>query len=305
VDSEEEGMSMTTEHEKPKLRFTRDLSIFEMNEQNRDLSEKPDLEESMRLHKFMPSSPIQCVRRGPVKLRVIRGHSRLDYATRLGIGVWYVIDSTVTDLFELEGISSSSWSIGDFLVARAKAGDEDCRRVIAFMKQYGINQGAAISLMAGESAASGNAQRKVKQGTFRVSKDLSHATLVCELIAFCRAHGAACAGTTGFTNALSAVARVPEFDPAVFRSRIRKMPSLLARQATTQSYLEIIEDVYNYQAKGNRLNLAYRAIEVGRERRATFGGQSAQGRERGAEARKARATSSSRPAQRSISSVTA
>lgn len=297
---------MSQEHEKPKLQFTRDLSIFEMHPLNRDLSEHPALEESMKKYHFMPSSPIQCVRNGPGKLKVIRGHHRLEYAKRLGLGVWYVIDPTVTNIFDLEGDSSSRWSIKDFLHARARAGGEDYKKVIAFQKQYVINLGAAISLMAGESAGSQNAAKKVKQGTFRVSKDLTHALLVGELVAFCRSHGAACAGETGFVNALSAVARVPEFEPQVFRSRITKMPSLLAKQATTKSYLEIIEEVYNYGAKGKRLPLAFRAIEVGRERKATFGGKKARaiGRERAAEATRLRhavsRSSGSLPAQKTL-----
>lgn len=286
---------MTTEHEKPKLQFTRDLSIFEMHELNRDLAEKPALEESMKTHGFMPSSPIQCIRNGGARLKVIRGHHRLDYAKRLGIGVWYVIDPTVTEIFELEGDSSSHWSIKDFLHARAKAGDADCAKVIVFQKRYGIAQGAAISLMAGESAGSDNAQRKVKQGKFRVSRDLTHANLVGELVNFCRASGAACAVTSGFVKALSAVARVPEFEPQIFRDRVKKMPSLLALQATTKSYLELIEEVYNYGAKGKRLPLAFRAVEVGRERQRTFGGNRSAGAslggKRGAEARAKKARS--------------
>lgn len=287
--------------EKPKLQFTKNLSIFEMHELNRDVTEKPALEESMRLNKFMPSSPIQCIRNGSGKLKVIRGHHRLHYARRLGIGVWYVIDSTVTDLFALEGDSSSRWTISDFLIARAKAGDENCKKVIAFQKHYGINQGAAISLMGGESAGSGNSQKRLKQGTFVVSKDLAHATLIGELVSFCRSHGAACAGETGFVKALSAVARVPEFEPDVFRSRIKKMPSLLAKQTTSKNYLEIIEEVYNYGAKGRRLPLAFRALEIGRQRRDTFGGKNRSSRERDAQAQQqVRSASSPKPTRKSI-----
>ena len=279
-------MSMT-EHEKPKLCYTRDLTIFEMHELNRDLAEKPALEESMKAHGFMPSSPIQCVRNGRGKLKVIRGHHRLDYAKRLGLPVWYIIDSTVTDIFELEGDSSSRWSLGDFVHARAKAKNEDCIRVLDFQKRHGIGLGAVVSLMAGESAASKNATSKVKRGTFRVSKDLSHANLIGELVDFCRITGAQCAGETGFVNALSSVARVPEFEPLVFKRRVAKMPSLIAKQATGKSYLAIIEEVYNYGAKGKRVPLAFRAVEVGRQRRESFGGKSALGRKRAAEARKA------------------
>jgi len=277
-----------TEHEKPKLQFTRDLSIFEMHELNRDIGEHPALEESMTAHKFMPSSPIQCVRNGRGKLKVIRGHHRLHYARRLGIGVWYVIDETVTDLFELEGDSSSRWTLSDFVHARAKAKNEDYVRLLDFQKRHGIGLGAAVSLMAGESAGSLNAVPKAKRGTFRVSRDLSHANLIGELVDFCRATGASCAGETSFVNALSAVARVPEFEPLIFKKRVARMPSLLAKQATGKNYLTMIDEVYNYGAKGKGVPLAFRAVEVGRERRATFGGKRALGLKRSAEARAAR-----------------
>ena len=283
-------MSMT-EHEKPKLYHTKDLSIFEMHELNRDLSDHSALEESMRKHGFMPSSPIQCVRNGRGKLKVIRGHHRLHYAKAIGLPVWYVVDPTVTDIFELEGDSGSRWNIKDFLHARAKAkgqpGNEDCARVIAFQKEHQINQGVAICLMAGDGAGSTNAYEKVKRGTFRVSRNLTHAMLVAELVDFCRAAGAACAGTSGFVKALSSVARVPQFEPDLFKRRVKKMPSLLARQATSKSYMEIIEEVYNYGAKDKRIPLAFLATEEGRKRKETFGGKKALGRKLGAEARKA------------------
>lgn len=288
-------MSMA-EHEKPKLHYTRDLSLFEMHETNRNLSEKPALEESMKQHGFMPSSPLHCIRNGHGKLKVIRGHHRLDYAKRLGIGVWYVIDTTVTDIFELEGDSSSRWTLADFVAAYAKAKNEDYIRVIDFQKRHGVGLGAAVSLMAGESAGSLNAVSKAKRGTFRVSKDLSHANLIGELVDFCRATGASCAGETSFVNALSAVARVPEFEPLVFKQRVAKMPSLIAKQATGKNYLTIIEEVYNYGAKGKRVPLAFRAVEVGRHRKETFG-RCAQKKTEAKSARPKRPTKASSAAQ--------
>ena len=65
------------------------------------------------------------------------------------------------------------------------------------------------------------------------------------------------------------------------------MPSLLARQATSKSYMEIIEEVYNYGAKDKRIPLTFLAAEEGRKRKETFGGKKALGRKLGAEARKA------------------
>lgn len=240
------------------------------------MKEKPALEQSMRVHGFMPSSPLHCTRAANGKFKVIRGHHRLEYAKRLGLGVWYVVDKTVTDIFELEG-SPSTWSLKDFVEGRARAGDEDCKRVLSFQERYGIGLGVAVSLMSGESAGSSNAGGRVRRGTFRVTRNLAHAQLVGELVDFCHASGSSCARESGFVNALSSVARIPEFDPQVFKQRVSKMPSLISKQATGKSYLTIIEDVYNYGAKGKRIPLAFRAVEVARQRKLSFGGKNGRG----------------------------
>lgn len=263
---------MNVEHEKPKLQYAKDLSIFQVHELNRDIAEKPALLESMEKHKFMPSSPIQCVREGG-KLKVIRGHHRLHYAKRLGLGVWYVIDPSNTNLYDLEGDSSSRWTLSDFVHSRAKSGDENCQMVLDYKRRHGIGLGPAVSLMGGESAGSMNLISRIKRGTYRVAKDLSHASLVGELVDYCRASGFSYAGETSFVNALSSICRIPEFEPSVLKQRVSKMPSLLTKHSTVKGYLVIIEEVYNYGAKGKRVNLAFRAEEVGRERQASFGGK--------------------------------
>lgn len=256
---------------KPKLQVTKDYGMFEMHELNRDMSEHPALLESMKHHGFMPSSPIQCVRNGRGTLKVIRGHHRLDYAKRLGLAVWYVIDDTNTNIWELEGDSSSSWSIVDFLIARAKAGDENCQKVIAFKKRHGLTQGAAISLLGGEGAGSGNQMKKVKVGTYRVSDNLKHAEAVAGVVDFCKGCGIDFATQSAFVAAVSMVLRIPEFDAEIFQHRISRNPSLLQRQTNSKDYLRIIEDAYNYGAKGRSLSVKLRAIEIGRQRQKTFG----------------------------------
>lgn len=258
-------------YDKPKLTYTKDLSIFQMHELNRDLSDKPALEESLKTHGFMPSSPIQCVRGSGGKLKIVRGHHRFHYAKRLGLGVWYVIDPTVTDIFELEGDASSRWSITDFVRARAKAKDINCIKVLEYQKRHGVTLGAAISLMKGEAAGSNNGLSMLKRGTFRVTDDTQHAELVGMLVDFCREHGASFAGQSAFVSAISKVCMVPEFEPMTFMQRVQKMPSLLCKRSTLDAYLSVIEDAYNYGAKAKRFPLVFRAKEVARERHPVLG----------------------------------
>jgi hypothetical protein len=64
---------------------------------------------------------------------------------------------------------------------------------------------------------------------------------------------------------------VPECDPEILKHRVSKSPALLQRRTSSAGYLEELEALYNYGAKGKRLPLVFRAREVGRERQASFG----------------------------------
>jgi hypothetical protein len=257
-------------HEKPRLPCTRDYGIFEMHEFNRPLHDDVRLLESMTRVGFMPSSPIQCRRNGNDKLKVIRGHHRLDCAKRLKLPVWYVIDESNTDLFSLEGCRQA-WSVRDFAHARASAGDEGCAKILAFQKQHGLTLGAAASLVGGESAGSNHKIRAIKAGTFKVAPDTRQALTVVAITDHCRASGVSFATSSAFVSAVSAVVLVSEFDPAVFRHRVTLYPSLMAKRSTVAECLNEIEALYNYGAKDRRLPLAFKAKEAGKERQRNFG----------------------------------
>lgn len=259
-------------HEKPKLQCTREYGTFEMHEHNRPIHEDARLLDSMQRYGFMPSSPIQCRRNGNGKLLVIRGHHRLDIAKRLKLPVWYVIDDTNTDLFSLEAVHQA-WSVNDFTHARASAGDASCAKVLAFREQHGITLGAAISLVAGESAGSNNAVKGIKTGTFKAAADSSHAIAVVAITDHLRDLKIAFATSSAFVQAVSAALRVPEFNADRFKHRASLYPGLMTKRSTVVECLNEIEALYNYGAKDKRLPLAFRAREVGRERQAKFGGK--------------------------------
>lgn len=254
-----------SERDKPKLQVTRDYSIFEMHEFNRPLHEDPRLIASMKKVGFMPSSPIQCARNGSSRLKVVRGHHRLDVAKRLGLPVWYVVDNSKVDLFDLEG-GRQQWSANDFLTARAAAGNAHCETVVEFRKRHGLTLGAAASLVGGQSAASGNKVKQIKDGTFKVAGDLTHAKTVVSITDYCHECGVEFARSAAFVGAVSMCVRVPDFDPAVFKHRVKLHGGIMRKRAAKDEYLDEIDALYNYGAKGRRLPLEFQAKEVARER---------------------------------------
>ena len=257
-------------HEKPSLRCTRDYSVFSAHQFNRPMHEDRRLLDSMKRHGFMPSSPIQCQRNGQ-ELRVIRGHHRLEYAKRLGLPVWYVVDESNTNIFDLEA-GLQAWSVNDFANHHASHGDPNCAAILAFQKKHGLTLGAAASLVGGESAGSNNKIRAIKSGTFKAASDQTYANLVVSITDHCRALGITFATTTAFVAAVSLVLRVPEFEPRIFMRRVTLNPGLMTKQSTEQACLEEIETLYNYQAKEKRIPLAFRAREVSKARQLTFAG---------------------------------
>jgi hypothetical protein len=259
---------------KPRLESTNDYSIFEMHSCNRPLSEKPELEASMKKNGFMPSGAIHVRKNGDGKLKVIRGHHRLHYAKRLKLPVFYIMDDTNVDIFDLEGDSRVAWSIRDFAAARSSSGDRDCAQMLAFQRKHKLPVGIAASLVSGESAGSHNAQQQVRQGKFKVG-DQSHASKVVQITDTLRELGLSFATSGLFVQAVSKAIRVPEFDSELFLSKARLYPMNIHRRSTGAEYMDEIEALYNYQSKSpkSRIPLAFRAKEVSLKRQRTFGKQ--------------------------------
>lgn len=255
---------------KPELKVTRDYSIFELHELNRPLHGRRDLFESMREHGWMPSQPMQVIRNGNGRLKVIRGHNRLDNAKRLGIPVWYVVDDSVLDIHKLEGCSGGQWTKMDFAISRAASGHKDIQAVLDFSRKHGISLGPAASLLGGESAGSANKLKDIERGTFRLAPDLSHAHAVVAITDRCRELGVEFATATAFVSAVSMLLYVPEFNPATFLHRVALNKARLEKRSTADRFLDEIEALYNYFAK-NPVPLAFLAREASKRRRADFG----------------------------------
>lgn len=256
----------------PQLQYTKEYDRFEMHDYNRPLKHDGVLEQSMIRKGFMPSSPLQVIKNSNGKLKIIKGHRRFEIAKRLNLGIWYIIDKSNIDIFELEA-GQSKWTISDFVHARAEAGDEDCIKLLDFWKTHKLPMGAAAALIGGESAGSGNKQKDIKRGKFHVG-DLRHANQVIKITDRCRELNIPCAVSSGFVRAISSALRIPEFNADLFMHRIELNGSQMQKRGTANEYLDEIEALYNYGAHKTRLPVAFRAKEISKKRQKTFGKKS-------------------------------
>lgn len=244
----------------PVLLSTTNYAMFDLHFHNRKLHSTTVLRESMRRVGFMPSSAIHCTYGEGGKLRVVRGHHRLIVAQELGIPVYYIVDTSNTNLFDLEGDSRSAWGARDFLWSGAAAGNKDYEALQNFMDRYGYTVTVAASLLGGQSAGSGNLQKLVKTGAFKCG-DPSHASDVTTITETCRTLGMRFATAVSFVSAVSAVLRIPEIDADQLRRRIVANPGMLQIRSRRDDYLDQLEAVYNFRSR-ETIPLKARAIEI-------------------------------------------
>lgn len=257
---------------RPRLESTRDYSVFEYHELNRNLHHSQDLEESMRAHGFRPSNPIHVTPSEGGKLKVKRGHNRLAVAMKLGLPVWYIVDDDPLTLHEWEGGTHQCWTADDFAISYSRLGSDDYLCLLEFQQRHGLPLGVAAALVGGNGAGSHGKVRSVKKGTFKIG-DMTHAHQVTDITDLCRRCGIAFATNAPFVVALSRAVRVPEFDTEIFKSRVKTYPSLMGRRSSADDYLVEIEKLYNFKTRDKRMPLVIRAHEIGLERQRTFARQ--------------------------------
>ena len=248
---------------------TDDYSIFDTHENNRPIHDDVRLLDSLKKHGFAPSGAIHCRKNGDGKLKIIRGHHRFRYAKMLKIPIYYTVDDTAFDLYELEGSSMQKWSSMDFLYSRARSGDKVYKELLAYQRKHNLPLRAAASLFGGESGGSCNKLRQVKTGTFQKG-DQDHGNKVIEVINALDKHRLDFNRSGSFVKAVSLTIRIPDLSYTELLHRTSKYGAFLRRRANCQDYLEEIEALYNRNNK-KALPIKHLAFSTAKKRQETFG----------------------------------
>jgi hypothetical protein len=249
----------------PRIETTMDYDLFELHDFNRDVVKIKNLTSSMRTHGWIDAYPIHAIRNGNKKFKIKAGHHRYVVAKELRVPLKYVVCNDNATIPELER-ATNPWRLADYLISRVRSGDPHYLAVKQYMDRTGITLQQCISLLGGESAGSHNKQEPFKDGKFTLG-DRTHADIVADIIVHCRSCGIPVATLSLFVNAVSKMAWIPEFNPAVFKQKVTNFKSLVQKQPTAQAYLELIEAIYNRQSKAKK-PLAFLADEAAKKRSA-------------------------------------
>lgn len=222
---------------------------FVHNEEQRPIIQRHvnALIESMKLYGFLPSKPIQCYKRKDGKLVVVDGHHRLAAAMRLNLDVHIVIEDESAQLTMAPvNIIVKKWNLDDFIRLYASRGNKNYIKLMEY-KDKGVPSGMAASMLINNAASSGNANKSIADGLFKIkSFDLIESVvgLVSEFGGL-----SSVLRSRAFIAAISKCIMCAQFDLDVFKARLMENPTMMTKTSNEDQMLSVIEAIYNKRSR--------------------------------------------------------
>jgi alpha-glucosidase (family GH31 glycosyl hydrolase) len=249
-----------------KIMQSKDYSMFDLCDFNRNVENTRFLEESMRRHGWIDAYPMHVVQNGNRKFKIKAGHHRFVVAQKLGIPVKFVLAQDSATIHELER-STRTWTVRDYLDSYCRMGKPDYQIVKDYCDETGIPILMAVSMLGGHAARSGNFTTQFKNGTYKVRHSSSHAADVKDVVIALKRYGIKFPSLVLFVGAISKAMFVEEFSADRFKAKARAFPGMFEKKATVDQYVEMIEEIYNRQSR-EKIPLKFLAEQKAKERNA-------------------------------------
>jgi hypothetical protein len=246
-----------------KILETNNYSKFELGPFNRDIGNIEDLMVSMKRYGFLSGCPITVKRKSNGKLMIILGHHRFRAAEKLGIPIKYVEEKEDLDPYIIEK-PGAVWNLQDWLTSRFRNNLAPYVAVRKYHTETGIPLNCVISMLAGDSAGSGNHQKAFKNGTYKLG-DPTHSNIVKDIVLHLKGVGVNWATNSYLIHAISKVAWVQGFSPTVLKKKIGTHRQLVQKQSSKQAYVDMIDAIYNYGSR-QKMPLSFLADEAAKQR---------------------------------------
>lgn len=247
-----------------KIQSTKDYRLFTRHSnENRPVNLKKHraLLESMKVYGFLDCFPIVCVRDEKGNLVVKDGQHRLAFAEALGLPVHYVVDDGKWDVAKTN-IATKTWVVRDYAEKYAANGMSHYQEAIDFSEKYGLPIGVSASLLAGTTSFT-NISDQFNNGLWKI-KDRDWAEAVAGIfVPLVRI--APAINNARLIAACMSVCRVEGFDADRLLANASRCRDKLVPYATRESYLLMLEEVYNH-GRQKLVGLKAAATEAMRER---------------------------------------
>lgn len=251
-----------------KLETTNNYAMFSRNQEQREIDtcHVKRLAESISLFGFLPSKPLQCYKKGQ-KLIVVDGHHRLEAAKLVKTSVFYVVESDRSqNTMGPENLLVKKWQGMDFVRLYANRGIEEYKTLL-YYHERGIPVNMAASMLINNGAGSGNANKALQNGNFKI-KDTEHIEKVDALIQEF-GNKVPAVKSRPFISAISKCILWDGFDYDMFVRRLRENHLLLEKTSNEEQMLTQIEAIYNYRSR-QKFPLKFNVEEAAKHRGATY-----------------------------------
>jgi hypothetical protein len=250
----------------PTLQKTRNYAQFAMTKENREVNllalrpQHKKLRASMQRYGFLPAHPLH-VRTNGGKYVVIDGQHRLAFAKEFGIDVYYVVDEANVDIAEVNQ-AQAGWRPIDYARKWSTSGRKDYADVLAFAETYGIPLATSFAINA-NTIFGANVSEKILMGEYKISSTdrAARIGLMFRSI-WSRAKSMK---DNALVNALYACTFVDGFEDYRIMEAAQKRIHLFSKQPTRDAYLQLLEEVYNFNRKV-RVPIKFEAEEAMRKR---------------------------------------
>jgi hypothetical protein len=231
---------------------TDNLGQFQKIEGNRDLDHVhlSRLRESIRSDNRLSAAPIIVNE----KLEVIDGQHRLAAARELGLEIYFIIVvGADRDSMIVLNQNVQNWKPRDFAEYWVRKGHEGYKVYLEFIKQYGLEHQIIMCLFSDFRGSSGSTVRAFRAGEFspdgkQVEWAHEQARMLFDLGQF---HDRYLRRT--FVLAATNMFNTIGYDHQHMISRLAAQPTSLVPCVTAEAYLQILENIFNYNLKKSRV----------------------------------------------------
>lgn len=236
------------------LSKTKDYDIFKFREDNREKIDKNHVQklvESIKSRNLLDLRPIIVNK----DMEILDGQHRLLAAKQLGVEIYYKKQVNFGSEEILIMNISKSWTCGDYLNYYVKNGFSEYIKLKNFMNKNNLNLKVALNISMGRIKAK---YKDFKEGKFSFKEeDLENVLDVCwetiGLIKKSNGFSPYCSSNR-FWKALLMLTNHEDFNINIWRENIKKMVERFNAKATTNDYIRLILDIYNYR-NPNKISL--------------------------------------------------
>ena len=243
------------------IKSTRNYDMFLRMKGNRDI----DRRHLSRLIKSVDETGVENVEFPPItvneRFEVVDGQHRLEVCKHFNIPVSYIVKQGA-GLATIHAMNTNvkAWDSDDFMKSYIEKGLEDYKIYKEFKEHYGYPHQIAQLLLSGVLRGGFNEEKNsseiFRSGLFKI-RDLKEAERNSEMLARIQPFYAGCKRRS-FVYALLRCLKNKDFDFERLMRKLEYHSVKLVNCTSTDQYLELLESIYNFNAKANeRLNLRF------------------------------------------------